>query len=447
MNKLPILILFIAILFSGCVSIDTQYSKIPPGLWRAVLKIQPSVISSNPKGKPLPDKVNMTYDDVNPGELPFTFEVVYDNDTSFHIEIINGEERIIVPEAHISFGRTRQRAQDTIRIDFPVYDTYISGAFAGGVIEGNWVVNNRENYAIPFVAKQGKPYRFTPLRNEPTADLSGKWEASFSIDTDAPYPAIGEFQQTGNKLTGTFLTETGDYRFLEGTVQGNKFWLSVFDGAHAFLFSGKILNDNEITGGFYSGKHYKTIWEAKRNESATLTSPDSLTYLLPGYNDISFSFPNPEGKMISLDNPEYQGKAKIIQILGTWCPNCRDETTFLVDFLKNNPMPDLAVIALSFEKHKDPAKANAVIRTYKEKFGMDYEIVWAGPADKKEANKSLPMLNHVLSYPTMIFLDKNNQVQRIHTGFYGPATSQYEHFKKDFEQFVNKLVNQPITSR
>ena len=90
------------------------------------------------------------------------------------------------------------------------------------------------------------------------------------------------------------MTETGDYRFLEGTVQENKFWLSVFDGAHAFLFEGKILNDNELTGTFRSGKHYTTTWAAKRNADATLTSPDSLTYLLPGYDAVAFSFENPD---------------------------------------------------------------------------------------------------------------------------------------------------------
>ncbi|MEO1258754.1 MAG: TlpA disulfide reductase family protein [Bacteroidota bacterium] len=419
---------------------EGAYTKLPPGTWRAELKINPQFITPNPKGKPQEDKVNMKFEDVEPGIIPFNFEVVYDNDTSFHVEIINGEERLLVPAEDISFGRNVNRARDTIRIDFPVFDSYITGAFAGDVIDGQWVVLNRENYSIPFVAKQGKPYRFTPLRQEPKTDLSGKWATTFGLKEDAPYPAIGDFKQVGNRLTGTFMTETGDYRFLEGTVQDDKFWLSVFDGAHAFLFEGKIINENELTGAFYSGKHYVTTWEAKRDADATLTSPDSLTYLLPGYDAVNFSFKNPDGKTISLDNPEYQGKAKIIQILGTWCPNCRDETTFLVDYLKKNKTEELEVIALAFEKHKDPQKANNAIRKYKEKFGMDYEMVLAGPSNKKEAVKALPMLNHILSYPTMIFLDKNDQVKRIHTGFYGPATDQFEEFTQDFDAFVKELL-------
>lgn len=426
---------------NSCIEVGETYSALPPGIWRAELKIAPQFISANPKGKPLPDKVNMKYEDVQPGIIPFNFEVAYDNDSTYHLTIINGAERIPVPAEHISFGRNRSRAQDTIRIEFPVFDSYIAGAFAGNIIEGQWVVKNRENYAIPFVAKQGKPYRFTPLRKTPTTDLTGTWETTFGLDGDSPYPAIGDFKQEGNKLTGTFKTETGDYRFLEGTVQEDKFWLSVFDGAHAFLFEGKILNENELTGTFYSGKHYKTTWGAKRNANVTLTSPDSLTYLLPGYDAIEFSFENPEGKTISLENPEYKGKAKIIQILGTWCPNCRDETKFLVDYFTKNKVEEVAVIALAFEKHKDKARANDKIKTYKEKFNMPYEMVLAGPSDKKEAVKALPMLNHILSYPTMIFLDKNDQVKRIHTGFYGPATDEYSAFAEEFDAFVKALAN------
>ncbi len=443
MNKLSVLIFLIAIITaSGCIVTDNTYSALPPGPWRAVLKLEPDFITPNPKGQPLPDKVDMKFADVNEDELPFNFEVIYDNDSTFHIEIINGEERIVVPAADIQFGRSKNRARDTIRIDFPIYDSYITGSFAGNIIEGSWVVTTRENYAIPFTATQGKDYRFTPLRKEPALDLSGKWACTFGLDEEEPYPAIAEFKQEGNRLTGTFQTETGDYRFLEGTVQEDKFYLSVFDGSHAFLFKGKILPDSTLTGAFFSGKHYQTTWEGHRDDSFKLASPDSLTYLLPGYDKLAFSFENPDGKVISPENPEYEGKVKVVQIMGTWCPNCRDETEFLIDYLKQKNPENMAVIALAFEKYNEPEKANNAIRTYKKHFGMNYEIVHAGSYKKEEAAKALPMLNRVLSYPTMIFLDKNNRVRKIHTGFYGPATSEYVSFTKEFDTFVTSLLNE-----
>ncbi|MFQ5448897.1 MAG: TlpA family protein disulfide reductase, partial [Saprospiraceae bacterium] len=280
MNKRLIPILFLSLAWAGgCLVMSSPFSKLPPGQWRAVLKLQPNFITPNPDAKPLPEKVGMKFDDVQSGELPFNFEVIYDNDTTFHIVIQNGSERIEVPSSNIAFGRNKERARDTIRIDFPVYESYIRGDFAGNVIEGSWVVATRENYAIPFVAHHGKAFRFTPLAKPPEADLSGRWKVTFGLEENDPYPAVGEFRQEGNHLTGTFMTETGDYRFLEGTVQGDKMFLSTFDGSHAFLFEAKILKDDLLTGAFYSGKHYRTTWEAVRDDNFTLTNPDSLTFL------------------------------------------------------------------------------------------------------------------------------------------------------------------------
>ena len=64
----------------------------------------------------------------------------------------------------------------------------------------------------------------------------------------------------------------------------------------------------------------------------------------------------------------------------------------------------------------------------------------AGYSDKKEAAQSLPMLNHILSFPTMIFIDKNDKVTKIHTGFNGPATSEFENFKKEFKLSVQEIL-------
>ena len=434
-----ILVLFSMVLFyQGCLVVDNTFTGLAPGYWRAVLKLDPKMISPNPKGEPLPEKVNLEFEEVAEGELPFTFEVIYDNESDFHIELINGEERIILND--ITIGRDLATAKDTIVIQFPVYGSYLRGIFEGNVLEGEWVVPNRGEYRIPFVAKHGMNHRFTNLKKEPVMDLSGKWETLFELDTDEPYPAVGEFVQSGNLLKGTFLTETGDYRFLEGTVQTDKLYLSVFDGAHAFLFEAKIRPDSTLIGFFRSGKHYRTIWEAKLNPKAELTDPLDLTYLVEGYDRLSFSFENPDGKLVSLDDPEYSGKVKIVQLLGTWCPNCRDETNFLRDYLKYNPNDDLAVIGLAFEKYRDPAKAKSTIRNYQEKMKINYEILHAGYFEKAEAAKALPMINHILSYPTMIFIDKDNKVRRIHTGFTGPATSSFDEFKEDFESFLNQLL-------
>lgn len=430
------------LLFSGCLVIENPYSQVAPGIWRGVLELEPNFITPNKKGEPLPEKLNIQFDEVSQGELPFLFEVVYDQPESFHIEIINGEERINIPAEHISVGRRNEDLKDTIRIDFPIYQSYIVALFEEDVMEGEWVVPARGDYAIPFVARFGRDYRFTNLRKEPLTDISGRWAAQFELDSDAPFPAIGEFKQSGNQLTGTFLTETGDYRFLEGTVQANKLYLSTFDGSHAYLFEGKILEDTSIIGTFRSGKHYRTTWKAQFDPSVQLKNADSLTFLKSPDIPFDIAFKNPEGELIQLSDPAFQGKVRIVQILGTWCPNCRDEVQFLTDYLADHPEQDVKIIGLAFEKYREPEKANLQIQRYRKELKIPYPILYAGYYDKKEAAEKLPMLNQIVSYPTMILVDKQGKVRKIHTGFSGPATSAYADFKQEFEQQVTQLLQE-----
>lgn len=427
------------VLLNACIEVENQYTKIPPGKWRAVLKLDQRVMPGQSLAKAAMNNDLERNVKAGGGELPINFEVIYTDPDNFYIELINGDERMKLED--ITFGRDKATAKDTLLINFPVFDSHIELLCQEDHMEGRWVRRNRENYAIPFYAKHGQAHRFTQLKKTPKMDVSGKWKVVFE-DESGKDNAIAEFKQDGNHLEGTFLTETGDYRFLEGTVQENKLYLSTFDGAHAFLFEAVINDDQSLEGIFRSGYHYTSTWTATKDDTFELGDANELTYLNEGYDKVDFSFQNPDGKVISLSNPEFKSKVKLVQILGTWCPNCRDETKFLNDYLKSNPNQDLKVVGLAFEAYRDKSKADELINIYKEKFGIDYEIVYAGYRDKSEASKVLPMINKVISYPTMIFIDKKDKVRKIHTGFSGPATSEFVEYKKEFEGFVEKLLKE-----
>ncbi|MCB0560210.1 MAG: TlpA family protein disulfide reductase [Lewinellaceae bacterium] len=444
MNRHAQSLWILAIIFitgwTSCIVIEHPFNGLPPGPWRAVLELDSRSLATNPEGKPLPQLMNLEFEEVTQGELPFNFEVKYTDDQKFYIEIINGEERIKVED--ITIGRDRSTAKDTVVINLPVYDSYIRAIFEEDVMEGEWIVKDRENYNIPFKAYQGQAYRFTTLRKPPIMDVSGRWEVTFGIEGESPYQAAGEFKQDGNHLSGTFLTETGDYRFLDGTIQHDKLYLSCFDGAHAFLFEAKIQPDSTLIGSFRSGKHYKTLWTAKANPDFQLPDPNSLTYIKEGYEGLAFSFETPEGKTISLPDPAYKDKIVLVQILGSWCPNCRDESVFLREYLAEHPEQPIAVIGLSFERYQEPEKAKKAIQTFKKALGLNYEILLAGKADTEEAAKALPMLNQVIAFPTLIVVDKAGKVRKIHTGFTGPATQEYQSFKQEFTSFINQLLEE-----
>jgi len=403
-------------------------------MWRGVLELEKFQMAAGGK-----DSVVILYDQFKPGELPFNFEVKYVDDTRFYLEIINGSERIRLDS--VQYGRDRTQARDTMNVWFPEYASYLHAEIRGGVMRGEWVVTTKENYRIPFYAHSGRGYRFTNLNEKPLLDLSGNWATVFGIEKEAKEQekAIGEFKQDGNHLEGTFRTETGDYRFLEGTIQGRKFWLSCFDGAHAYLFSGNISGDT-LQGEFRSGHKYQTLWAAWKDPSFELAEADSMTQVKPNAT-ISFSVKNPAGQELVFPSPQFDNKIKIFTVMGTWCPNCRDEQIFLRDFLKENPAlaKEISVVGFSFERFKDPEQANAHILEYKRKLGIPFEIVYAGKSSKEEAAKFFPALEKVMAFPTMIILDKQNRVHRVHTGFDGPATSRYAAFKNEFSKMIEGI--------
>lgn len=422
------------VFLAGCIAANTTYTRVAPGIWRGVLELDHFSMPAKSK-----KDVTILYDQFKPGELPFNFEVIYLDEERFYLELINGTERIRLDS--VQYGRDRTTARDTMNVWFPEYQSYLHVDIRGGVMQGYWKVTTKEDYQIPFYAQAGRDYLFTNLHDKPLADITGSWATLFGIDQkpEEVERAIGEFKQTGNDLLGTFRTETGDYRFLEGTVQGRKFWLSCFDGAHAFLFSGSIQGDT-LQGEFRSGHKYQTLWTAWKDPNFQLRPADSLTQLKQN-GQISFSVKTPEGKDLQYPGPVFDGKIKVFTIMGTWCPNCRDEQVFLTEFLKENPDlgAQMAVVGFSFERNKEAAKANAHLKTYKQKLGIPFDLVYAGEANKDAAAKFFPALDQVSAFPTMIVVDKNNQVRHIHTGFDGPATSKYPEFKQQFKTLIQSL--------
>ncbi len=413
------------------------YSQLPPGMWRGTLYLDPDKALSQMVSRETSVHEQLPFDEVSEGELPFNFHLTYESDESFYIELINAEERIRLDSITINHDPATNK--DTVLIALLPFDSYIEAIFEDNVLEGTCIMPSRGDYSVGFVAHHGESHRFTQLKKQPVADLSGKWEVYFEIETDEPFPAIAEFRQEGNRLTGTFLTETGDYRYLEGTVQEDKMYLSCFDGAHLFLFEAKIMSDGSLSGIFRSGVHYITSWQASRDDDFALADPDSLTFLRDPGTRLAFSFPDQEGKITSLDDEAFAGRPKVIQILGTWCPNCLDETRFLVDYAKGAPK-DLVIVGLAFERLKEPAQARSRIARYRERLRVPYPILHAGLSSKEEAAKQLPMLNDIISFPTLIFLNRRNEVVRIHTGFHGPATSEYQTFVKDFHATMEGLL-------
>ncbi len=370
------------------------------------------------------------------GELPFGLDITKQTDTTFSVVVLNGGERLNRDEATLQ--------NDSLHIPMRLFEAEIVAKAEDSILTG-YYFRQAANRIIrmEFRATQGDTRRFADVSASANINLSGKWDVTFYDKSDSS-KAVGVFTQKENELTGTFLTSTGDYRYLVGNVSGKELKLSTFDGSHVYLF--KSVSDStgqKLSGEFWSGDRGYKKWIATRNEKAALPDANTYTLLKKGYDALSFTFPDLTGKNVSLNDDKYRGKVVIVQIMGSWCPNCMDETSYLAPWYKKNKDRGVEIIGLAFEKSKDLAVSGPKLERMKKRFGIEYDVLLAGINDST-ASQSLPMLEKIKGYPTTIFIDKKGKVRRIHTGFSGPGTGiYYDEFVEEFNLFVDKLVASP----
>ncbi|HET7003159.1 MAG TPA: TlpA disulfide reductase family protein [Puia sp.] len=355
------------------------------------------------------------------------------------IYVINGTERLMVDEV-------REKG-DSVFIHMPFYDSYFALRLVNtGYLQGDWIKNYGDHLvSMRFSAEFNIRHRF-PVYQSPTYNITGRWAVHFRGTEDST-ESVGEFTQTGSHIAGTFLTITGDYRYLEGVVSGDTLKLSTFDGGHAYYFTSRILDSTRMTDGFYyAGALSVETWVAEKNPQAKLPDEFSLTHLKNSENDIlRFRFPDLKGHMISLQDSAFRNKVVIIQILGSWCPNCMDETRFLAPWYIQNRSRPIAIIGLAYERTPSFSNTKKLLQPFINRFNVKYPILATGVSvnDSFRTEKTIPEIEKIIGFPTTIFIDKKGNVRKIETGFNGPGTGEhYEMFRKEFNELINSLVNE-----
>ncbi|MEY4930263.1 MAG: hypothetical protein RI909_987 [Bacteroidota bacterium] len=399
------LIIILAVFIGSC---STEKVELKTGLWRGVIEMQGQ-------------------------QLPFGFDVQKSND-QYTINVINAEEKLGLDEITIT--------GDSIRIVMHIFDSELRAKIEGDKWSGYFVKNYDPANKFPFTATYGDTFRYAKPA-EAKIDFTGKYSLEFQTPTER-YVSVGIFKQTGNEVTGTFLTPTGDYRYLQGNVVDDQLMLSTFDGNHAFVFTAHFEGDS-IKGNYYSGKSSLETWKGIKNENASMPDSESLTFLKPGFETLDFNFPDVNGNKINSADDRFKNKVVILQIFGTWCPNCMDETKFLTKWYAENKDRGVEILGLAYERKDDFDYASGRVKKMKEKLKVGYDFVIAGTNDKVKASETLPALNRVLAFPTTIFIGKDGKVKHIHTGFSGPGTGIYfDQFKERFNQIVNELLAEDL---
>lgn len=347
-------------------------------------------------------------------------------------EVVNGVERIPID---IKWGK-----DSTFTSSLPLFSTYLEGKKEKGIVTGEWVDPTRTgDYRIPFQIVNNKIREFDTKVHVP---IHLKYKIVFEDDT---VPAILEMEigREENVVYGTVLTETGDYRYLQGEPFDNsRVYLSAFDGTHLFYLTGQLV-DNKVEGSFMSGKHYLSNFKGEVNTSFELRKADALTWMKNPKEVLSLKLNADAKTERSFGEKDWKGKVTLVQIMGTWCPNCTDESRFVKLMYEKYHTQGLEVVPVSFERGTDKQVAFTRINSQAKQMALPYPVYLGSGADspQKAAAIVFAQLNHVMSFPTLILIGKDGKVKKVWTGFYGPGTGvHYAEHIAEIEDAVLRLL-------
>ncbi|MCX6287944.1 MAG: TlpA disulfide reductase family protein [Bacteroidetes bacterium] len=411
MRKIICLLSLITILTGGCI----RHNLLKQGPYLGVLRI---------------DSTEHEMD------LPFNMIYAITPDGQKIMQVSNANEIIMISELAFS--------GDTVFMKFPVFTSEIIALIRHDSLIGRYYPKGKEaGRWYTFYALPGVTDRFPWSTQEAGANVTGRWKINENAGTPDSSVMIGEFVQESNRVTGTILNTGGDYRYLEGKVSGNKFMISAIDGAHTLILTAGISKQGKLENGRFMGSpNWKSSWTAEKNETITLPKMDELVKLKPNARPFTFELPDINGDKVSLADPKFKDKVVVVMAIGTWCPNCLDETIFFREMYTNYRDKGLELVALCFED-KTMEDSKPRIERFIAQTGAGYTFLYAGPRGRESVQSVLFNMDGRLAYPTTLFIDRKGVIRKVETGFSGPGTGRhYEEFCKETTKFIETLLEE-----
>ncbi len=374
--------------------------------------------------------------DTLPGRLdvPFNFEIKKGNG-SIQLDVRNADEVISITEV--------KRIGDSLITKFPTFTSELVMSFNDSLSGFYYPKGIKDGRRYRFYAINGETDRFPWFTEQPKFDVSGRWWFIENPGTSDSTIMVAELKQVGSKVTGTILSTTGDYRYLEGKVSGNMFYFSKNDGAQTLIIKGEIVDSTTMINGLISGgPRWVSGWKAKRDSNAKLPEATSLVWVRKGYSTIEFAGINLEGNRITSAEDRFKGKVLAVLAGGSWCPNCLDEGRYYKQLYDKYRERGFEVVSLCFEDKTFEA-SQPKMKRFAHSIGADYPFLYVAPRGHEQLDSVLNALDGQMAYPTSMILDKNGVIRRAETGFSGPGTGEhFARFATETEELIIKLLNE-----
>src|SRR2546427_189553 len=90
-----------------------------------------------------------------------------------------------------------------------------------------------------------------------------------------------------------------------------------------------------------------------RAGESSMPDPFAMTALKNPSGRLRFSFPDLDGHPVSLSDPKFKGKVVLVEVFGSWCPNCNDQAPVLEELYRKYHDRGLEIVGLAYEMTGD----------------------------------------------------------------------------------------------
>lgn len=197
------------------------------------------------------------------GELPFGLHVVRE-ETEWALQLVNGEERIRIPQVEVTDGWLTAR--------FEPNAATLTAEIRGDRLSGRVTLPGADGgpAEYPFAARAGQSWRFFEEPVNDNADVSGRWDVTLTGEDAAARSGEARLQQSFERVSGTFGAADAPGRPVAGEVRHDDLYLSRYDGSAAELCHARLKDDGDLSGWCWSAARGRESFEARRTIDAAV---------------------------------------------------------------------------------------------------------------------------------------------------------------------------------
>jgi thiol-disulfide isomerase/thioredoxin len=359
-------------------------------------------------------------------EIPFRFELSVKGAAASGA-FFNGEERVRSSDGHYGDG--------ALSLRFEHYASSLLAQWADGKLAGSY-----ERPGASYVFHAAPHVADAPPGSHPPA-IGGQWD--IGVKSPKGESAWRFFvRQSGARVAASILRVDGDTGQLEGSYRNGSFLLSHFSGARPLLLELTVRKDGSLDVLENGKTHYTAVKSevARAQHLPEPADPSRWTSVKDPSQPLRFTGRSLDGKEIRESDPRFRGKVVLVNIMGSWCPNCHDEAPLLAELDRKYRKRGLELVSISFEdaeQLKNPARLRAFVKAY----GLEYTVLLGG--EPSELAEKLPQAVNLNTWPATFFVGRDGLVRGAHAGFAGKATgAAHEKLKAELTASVEKLLAQ-----